>query len=91
MSFKLAAIESFSFDGEEFSAAGAAALRKVRTLAESAPVGRLFASITTLSDMSASVADALDKGALQKATHVARNLADKSDAKLPGFFRRKKA
>jgi hypothetical protein len=43
-------VEAFSFDGELVGVAGAAALRKVRSLAESAPQGRLFASISTLSD-----------------------------------------
>jgi hypothetical protein len=43
-------VESFSFNGEEVGAAGAAALRKVKSLAEAAPQGRLFATITTLSD-----------------------------------------
>lgn len=49
-------IESFSFSGEAVGVAGAAALRKVRSLAESAPQGRLFASISTLADTSAMAA-----------------------------------
>jgi hypothetical protein len=89
MSFKMAAMESFSFDGETIGAAGAAALRKVKTLAELAPQGRLFASIATLTDMSASATIALEKGELEKATHIARGLADKGESKLPSFFRRK--
>jgi hypothetical protein len=43
-------VESFSFDGEDVSAAGAAALRRVKSLAEAAPQGRLFSAISTLSD-----------------------------------------
>jgi hypothetical protein len=42
--------EHFSFDGEAVAAAGAAALRKVKSLAEAAPQGRLFAAISSLSD-----------------------------------------
>jgi hypothetical protein len=43
-------VETFSFDGENVGVAGAAALRKVKFLAEAAPQGRLFAAISTLSD-----------------------------------------
>ena len=50
------AIESFSFSGEAVGVAGASALRKIRPLAEAAPPGRLFASIATLADISASAA-----------------------------------
>ncbi len=89
MSFKLAAMESFSFDGETIGAAGAAALRRVKTLADQAPQGRLFASIATLTDMSAATAGALEHGETQKATHIARKLADHGEAKLPNFFKRK--
>jgi hypothetical protein len=32
---------------------------------------------------------ALEKGELEKATHIARKLADKGESKLPSFFRRK--
>ena len=56
MTAALSNIESFSFDGETVGAAGAAALRKVRPLAEAAPHGRLFASISTLADTSAMAA-----------------------------------
>jgi hypothetical protein len=89
MSFQMAAMESFSFEGETIGAAGAAALRKVKTLAEQAPQGRLFASIATLTEISASMTVALEKGELEKATHIARKLADKGESKLPSFFRRK--
>ena len=89
MAFKMTSMESFSFDGETIGAAGAAALRRVRTLAEQAPKGRLFASITTLTDMSAATAKALEAGDLPKATHVAAALAKKGEIKLPNFFKRK--
>ena len=83
MSLKLASIESFSFDGEELGAAGAAALRKVKTLANSAPQGRLFAAIATLTDLSATTAKALDDGEPARARHVARQLADAGEAAIP--------
>lgn len=89
MTFKMASVETFSFDGESFGTSGAAALRKVKSLADSAPAGRLFASIATLTDMSAAAADALEKGQLEKATHIATKLAQKGEFKLPRFFQRK--
>jgi hypothetical protein len=50
------AIDSFTFGGEAVGIAAATALRKVRPLAEAAPPGRLFASISTLADTSAAAA-----------------------------------
>jgi len=58
------AIEAFSFGGESAGIAGAVALRKVRSLAESAPQGRLFAAISTLSDQSAAAAEAFEAAGL---------------------------
>ena len=89
MVLSLAQMESFSFDGEEFSTAGAAALRKVKALAETAPKGRLFAAIATLSDLSVTATQALEAGDMPRAQHVAAELAKKGEFKLPGFFRRK--
>jgi hypothetical protein len=89
MNTKLASIETFSFDGESFGASGAAALRKVKSLADSAPTGRLFASIATLTEMSHGTTVALEKGQIEKATSIARRLADAGEAKLPSFFRKK--
>jgi hypothetical protein len=74
------AIETFSFDGEAVGAAGASALRKVRSLADAAPPGRLFAAISTLTDTSAEAARAFEaaglaelRGATEAAeAHVAR-------------------
>jgi hypothetical protein len=57
-------IESFSFNGESVGAAGAAALRKIRPLAEAAPQGRLFASIATLADTSAMAAQEFEAAGL---------------------------
>ena len=89
MTFKLASIETFSFDGESIGAAGANALRKVKSLADSAPTGRLFASIATLTEMSSATSTALEKGQMEKAGIIARKLAEAGEAKLPSFFRRK--
>ena len=89
MSFKLASMESFSFNGEDFSVAGAAALRKVKTLAEVAPKGRLFAAISTLNELSSATAKALEEGNYAKAAHVAADLAKAGEVRLPGFFKRK--
>lgn len=44
--------------------AAASSLRKLGSIMESAPSGRLFGAITTLSDMSAKAAKALEDGAL---------------------------
>lgn len=44
--------------------AASASLRKLGSIMESAPTGRLFGSISTLSDMSAKAARALEEGAL---------------------------
>ncbi|MDE2445735.1 MAG: hypothetical protein KGO94_06125 [Alphaproteobacteria bacterium] len=89
MNTKLASIETFSFDGEGFGASGAAALRKVKSLADSAPTGRLFASIATLTEMSTATTTALEKGQMEKASTIARRLADAGESKLPNFLRKK--
>jgi hypothetical protein len=89
MSSKLATIETFSFDGEDFGATAANALRKVKSLADSAPAGRVFASIATLTEMSSATAVALEKGQFEKASAIGRKLADAGEAKLPSFFRKK--
>jgi hypothetical protein len=62
-------MEQFSFDGEAVGAAGAAALRKVKSLAESAPQGRLFASIATLSDNSGKAAAEYEAASLATLRH----------------------
>lgn len=89
MSFKMATAETFSFDGESFGISGANALRKVKSLSEAAPAGRLFSAISTLTEMSAAAAVAAEKGQLEKAAMIAKKLADAGQARLPSFFRRK--
>lgn len=58
------AIECFSFSGEAAGIAGAAALKKVRPLAECAPPGRLFSAISTLADNAGEAAAAFERAAL---------------------------
>ena len=89
MKFKMASVETFSFDGESFGASGANALRKVKSLADTAPTGRLFASIATLTEMSGATSAALEKGQLENAAIIAKKLALAGESKLPSFFRRK--
>lgn len=89
MTAKLAPVELFSFEGESFGTAGSNALRKVRSLADTAPSGRLFGAIATLTEMSNGATIALEKGQLEKATNIAQSLADAGQAKLPSFFRKK--
>jgi hypothetical protein len=71
------AIETFSFGGELAGVAGAAALRKTRSLVETAPHGRLFASISTLADTSAAAAASYEAAGLAEL----RSLSDEYLAK----------
>jgi hypothetical protein len=60
MTIKSRMIEEFSFTSEDnLAGACSSALRKVRSLADTAPIGRLFASIATLSDMSNQIGQSL--------------------------------
>jgi hypothetical protein len=98
------AMESFSFGGESAGVAGAAALRKVRSLAEAAPQGRLFAAISTLADTSAAAAEAYEAAGLaelhsasehhlNRGNRIASRLREAFGAEtatpLPVFMRRK--
>ena len=99
------AIETFSFNGEAVGVAGAAALRKVRSLAESAPPGRLFAAIATLSDTSAEaarafeaaglaelnaqIADAKAQQGMRQVKRLKQAAGVQGAAPLPSFMRRK--
>jgi hypothetical protein len=76
-------VEEFSFSNEEnIATACSSALRKVRTLADSAPIGRLFASITTLSEASSQISQQMKAYAKPTAiTEVA--------APLPMHFKRR--
>ncbi len=67
------AIESFDFDGEEVGASAATALRKLLSLSETAPKGRMFSSISTMADLS-------DQAALEFETAAAAELNNESEA-----------
>ncbi len=71
-------IEKFSFDGEAVAAAGASALRKVRSLAEAAPPGRLFAAIATLTDNSGKAAAEYEAASLA----ILRHETEEAQARL---------
>jgi hypothetical protein len=89
MAISLSTIQSFSFDGGEIGAAGAAALGKVSILADTAPQGRFFASIATLNELSTQTLDALEKGDLQRASATAAKLAAKGEFRIPSLFKKK--
>ena len=89
MSISTSTMGSFCVAGGDIGAAGAAALRKVSTMAEQAPKGRFFASIATLNELSAQTLEALEQGNMNRASHVAAKLAEKSAFKIPSFFRKK--
>lgn len=60
MTIKSSMVEKFSFSSEDnLAGACSSALRKVRSLADTAPIGRLFASIATLTDMSNQIGQSL--------------------------------
>jgi hypothetical protein len=80
-------VEHFSFDGEfvglafdgaAVGTAGAAALRRVKSLAESAPQGRLFASIATLADNAGKAAAEYEAASLA----TLRNETAEAEARL---------
>ena len=71
-------VERFSFDGEAVGATGAAALRKVKSLAEAAPQGRLFAAIATLADNSGKAAAEYEAASLA----ILRHETDEAEARL---------
>jgi thioredoxin-like negative regulator of GroEL len=80
-------VEHFSFDGEivgqtfdsaAIGAAGAAALRKVKSLADAAPQGRLFAAISTLADNAGKAAAEYEAASLA----TLRNETEEAEAHL---------
>ena len=76
MTIKSRLVEEFKFSSEDnLAGACSSALRKVRSLAESAPIGRLFASISTLSDMSNQIGQSLAADDLNGATKLMKAYA----------------
>ena len=95
MTIKSHMVEKFSFSSEDnLAGTCSSALRKVRSLADSAPIGRLFASIATLSDMSNHIGQSLASddlaGAakLMKAYATPANMAETATP-LPMHFKRR--
>jgi hypothetical protein len=95
MTIKSRMVEEFSFSSEDnLAGACASALRKVRSLADTAPIGRLFASIATLSDMSNQIGqsiatdDLAGAAKLMKSYAAPTNLAETATP-LPMHFRRR--
>lgn len=60
MSAQAHPVEEFTFEGEEVGAAGGQALAKVQSLIDTAPIGRLFDAIATLSELSMATAQQLE-------------------------------
>jgi hypothetical protein len=95
MTIKSRMIEEFSFSSEDnLAGTCSSALRKVRSLAESAPIGRLFASIATLSDMSNQIGQSLamddlaGAAKLMKAYATPASMAETATP-LPMHFKRR--
>ena len=95
MTIKSRLVEEFKFSGEDnLAGACSSALRKVRSLAESAPIGRLFASIATLSDMSNQIgqslaADDLNAAAKLMKAYAAPTSLVETATPLPMHFKRR--
>ena len=95
MTIKSRMVEKFSFSSEDnIAGACSSALRKVRSLADSAPIGRLFASIATLSDMSKQIGQSLagddlaSAAKLMKAYATPASMAETATP-LPMHFKRR--
>jgi hypothetical protein len=96
MGMRMGRIEEFSFSAEDDSAtACAGALRKVKSLADIAPLGRLFDSISTLSEAANDISRSLSAndmpGASQKMKAYAAPAALAEDVTpLPIHFRKRR-
>lgn len=95
MTIKSSMVEEFSFLSEDnLPGACSSALRKVRSLADLAPIGRLFASIATLSDMSNQIGQSLAADDLAGAAKLMNAYATPASmvetaTPLPLHFRRR--
>ena len=95
MTVKTNMIEEFSFSNEDnVLSACSGALRKVSSLAEIAPIGRLFASITTLSEAAHQINQSLAANDLASAAKLMKSYAQpaapaKEEAPLPVHFKRR--
>lgn len=74
--------------------AGSAALRQVRSLADHAPAGRLFASIATLTDMSKRAEAQLEAGKLAAAIGTMDAIVEEATppemAEAPRYLKKRK-
>jgi hypothetical protein len=95
MSLKPGAIEEFTFsDSDNVASACSAALRKVKSLSDIMPAGRLFAAIATLDDAAEDIGEALQIGALRTAAkrmkdYAAPLVVASLDEPLPIHFRKR--
>jgi len=95
MTIKSRLVEEFKFSSEDnIAGTCSSALRKVRSLAESAPIGRLFASIATLSDMSNQIGQSLAAEDLNGAAKLMKAYATPASmtetaTPLPMHFKRR--
>lgn len=95
MSIKSRLVEKFSFSSEDnLAGACSSALRKVRSLADTAPIGRLFTSIATLSDMSNQIGQSLASDDLASAANLMKAYAKpttlaETATPLPMHFKRR--
>ena len=95
MTIKSRMVEEFSFTGEDnLAGACSGALRKVRSLADTAPIGRLFASISTLTDMSSQIGQSLAADDLAGAANLMKAYAKPASlaetaTPLPMHFKRR--
>ena len=95
MTIKSRLVEEFKFSSEDnLAGVCSSALRKVRSLADSAPIGRLFASIATLSDMSNQIGQSLAADDLQGAANLMKAYATPASmaetaTPLPMHFKRR--
>lgn len=95
MTLKPGAIEEFTFsERDNLAGACSTALRKVRSLSDIMPAGRLFAAIATLDDAANDIDNALQIGALRTAAKRMKDYAAPSvvaslEAPLPIHFRKR--
>jgi hypothetical protein len=76
MAVRMGRIEEFSFSVEDNAAtACAGALRKVKSLSELAPIGRLFDSIATLSETASAINHSLTTNELRRAAQQMHDYA----------------
>jgi hypothetical protein len=86
-------VEEFSFSSDDnIATACSGALRKARNLADAAPIGRLFSSISTLADVSNNINTLLNAGDLSSAAKQMKKYATPviTDSEpLPMHFKRR--